>query len=183
MGSVTGVELGPESCVVVRVRAAGDRVELTAVRGLRDDDWDGARPLAENLAEARRNDRLPRTARVVAWGLHDPAAATDPGDSMTRTLVSPVREAGFEVESVMSPAQALALLARRVPRPAGRGGAVWLALNRQGAAIAIVDAGELLYSREFNWHYRPSASVKQELLQRYSLVAHLAPEIRHGLDL
>ena len=39
-----------------------------------------------------------------------------------------------------------------------------------------------LYSREFTWHYRPAASVKDELLQRYSLVAHLAPEVRHGLD-
>jgi hypothetical protein len=96
--------------------------------------------------------------------------------------VAPLREAGFEVETVVSPAQALLLLARRRPRPAGRGGTIWLALNREAAAIAIVDAGELLYSREFTWHYRPAASVKDELLQRYSLVAHLAPEVRHGLD-
>jgi hypothetical protein len=179
MRTVTGVELGPDSCVIARVRPLGDRVELSAVRGLKAEDWNERQPLAQNLAEARRTARLPRTARVVAWGLHESASA---GDPLTRTLVAPLREAGFEVETVVSPAQALALLARRRPRPAGRGGTVWLALNRQGAAIAIVDAGELLYSREFTWHYRPAASVKDELLQRYSLVAHLAPEVRHGLD-
>ena len=179
MRTVTGVELGPDSCVVARVRPLGDRVELSAVRGLKAEDWNEQQPLAQNLAEARRTARLPRTARVVAWGLHESASAADP---LTRTLVAPLREAGFEVETVVSPAQALALLARRRPRPAGRGGTIWLALNRQAAAIAIVDAGELLYSREFTWHYRPAASVKDELLQRYSLVAHLAPEVRHGLD-
>ena len=180
MRTVTGVELGPDSCVVARVRPLGDRVELSAVRGLKAEDWNGQQPLAQNLAEARRTARLPRTARVVAWGLHESASAADP---LTRTLVAPLREAGFEVETVVSPAQALALLARRRPRPAGRGGTIWLALNREAAAIAIVDAGELLYSREFTWHYRPAASVKDELLQRYSLVAHLAPEVRHGLDI
>lgn len=182
MRAVTGVELGPDSCVLVRVRPSGDRLQVSAVRGLREEDWDARRPLAQNLAEARRTDRLPRHARVVAWGLPE-SAANDPGDITTRTLVAPLREAGFDVETVMSPAQALALLARRRPRPAGRDGAVWLAVNRQGAAIAIVFAGELLYSREFDWHYRPAASVKEELLQRYSLVAHLAPEVRHGLDI
>jgi hypothetical protein len=59
---------------------------------------------------------------------------------------------------------------------------VWLALNRHRAAIAIVDSGRLLYSREFDWHYRLATTAREELLQRYSLVAHLAPEIRHGLD-
>ncbi len=59
---------------------------------------------------------------------------------------------------------------------------VWLALNRHRAAIAIIDSGRLLYSREFDWHYRSATTVREELLQRYTLVAHLAPEIRHGLD-
>lgn len=189
MRVTTGIELGPEACVVVRVRGGGDRVELSAVRGLRGDDWDARRPLVENLAEARRTHRLPRAARVVAWGLPQSASSTDSAnpldsaDQTARTLVSPLREAGFDVEAVLSPAQALAVLARRRPRPPGRGGAIWLALNRQGAAIAIVDGGDLLYAREFDWHYRPSATVKEELLQRYSLVAHLSPEVRHGLDI
>src|SRR5688500_4290824 len=138
MRTVTGVELGPDSCVVARVRPLGDRVELSAVRGLKAGDWNAQQPLAQNLAEARRTARLPRTARVVAWGLHESASAADP---LTRTLVAPLREAGFQVETVVSPAQALLLLARRRPRPAGRGGTIWLALNREAAAIAIVDAG------------------------------------------
>ena len=48
--------------------------------------------------------------------------------------------------------------------------------------MAIVEDGRLLYSRRFDWHYSPGATQRAELLQRYSLVAHLAPEVRHGID-
>jgi hypothetical protein len=176
---VTGVELGAESCVLALVRSKGERVQVSEVRGLAVDDWESGRTLAQNLAEARRAGRFPRKARVVAWGLHESAAAED---ALTNSVAAPLREAGFSVDRVMSPAQALVLLSRRHPRPAGRDAAAWLAINRQGAAIAIVAAGELLYSREFAWHYGEAGSVKAELLQRYSLVAHLAPEVQHGLD-
>lgn len=186
---VTGVELGPDSCVLARVRppsrSAPSNVEgrwagvpLSAVRGLKDDDWDPARTLAENLADARRRGRFPRRARVVVWGLpRDISAAV----AIATADVAPLRDAGFTIDAVMSPAQALAALsARRLRGPDN--GVVWLALNRRRVAIAIIDSGRLLYSREFEWHYRAVTSVKQELLQRYSQVAHLAPEIRHGLD-
>jgi len=49
-------------------------------------------------------------------------------------------------------------------------------------AMAIVEDGRQLYSRRFDWHYSPGATQRAELLQRYSLVAHLAPEVRHGID-
>ena len=73
-------------------------------------------------------------------------------------------------------------LAKRRQKTAGREGEVWLALNRQRVAMAIVEDGRLLYSRRFDWHYSPGATQRAELLQRYSLVAHLAPEVRHGID-
>jgi len=179
MRAVTGVELGAESCVLARVRTKGDRVEISAIRGVKVDDWDTGRTLAQNLADARRTERFPRTARVVAWGLHESAGASD---ALTKSVAAPLRDAGFTVDTIISPAQALVLLARRHSRRAGRDAAAWLAINRQGVAMAIVAAGELLYSREFTWHYREAGSVKEELLTRYSLVAHLAPEVRHGLD-
>ena len=177
--AVTGIELGAESCVLALVRSRGGRVQVSTVRGLEVDEWDSGRTLAQNLAEARRAGRFPRKARVVAWGLHESAAGEN---ALTKSVAAPVREAGFAVDAVMSPAQALVLLARRHPRPSGRDAAAWLAINRQGAAVAIVAAGELLYSREFAWHYGQAGSVRAELLQRYSLVAHLAPEVQHGLD-
>jgi hypothetical protein len=92
-------------------------------------------------------------------------------------------KAGFHLDEVITPPEALALIARQHQRTSGREGAAWLALNRHGAAIAIVHGGEPLFSREFSWHYRQAATARQELLQRYTLVAHLAPELRHGLDI
>jgi len=175
---LTGVELGPESCVLARVRTAGDRVQLSAVGGRTDQDWDSSGTLVQNLATARRRGQFPRRARVVVWGLHESAAETD---AVLSGLVSPLREAGFTIDAVMTPAQALTVLSSRWPRRS-QDAMVWLALNRHGAAIAIVASGRLVYSREFDWHYRPATTVREELLQRYSLVAHLAPEIRHGLD-
>ena len=175
---VTGVELGPDSCVLARVRTAGDRVQLSAVRGQADEEWDSSRTLAQNLVNARRGGRFPRTARVVAWDQHESASQTDAGAFGPG---SPLREAGFTIDAVMTPAQALTVLSSRWPGDS-QDAMVWLALNRHRAAIAIIDSGRLLYSREFDWHYRPATTVREELLQRYSLVAHLAPEIRHGLD-
>ena len=83
---------------------------------------------------------------------------------------------------VLAPPDALCALAKRRRKAAGREGEVWLALNRQHVAMAIVEDGRLLYSRAFDWHYSPAATQREELLQRYTLVAHLAPEVRHGID-
>ncbi len=113
------------------------------------------------------------------WGLHQSASVTD---AATRASLAPLLKAGFQIDDVMTPPQALTALARQRPAVRGRDGTAWLALNRNGAAIAIVVDGELAYSRELDWHYQPAASARQELLQRYTLVAHLAPELRHGLD-
>ncbi len=88
---------------------------------------------------------------------------------------------GFRVESIVTPPQALALLAASRPR-SGNGAVAWLALNIQAAAIAIVHDGELLFARTFEWSYSAlNTSGKAQLLQRYSLVAQLAPEVRRGI--
>ena len=93
----------------------------------------------------------------------------------------PILAAGFRVESIVTPPQALALLAASRPR-SGNGAVAWLALNIQAAAIAIVHDGELLFARTFEWSYSAlNTSGKAQLLQRYSLVAQLAPEVRRGI--
>ncbi len=179
MGSRTGIELGGDSCVVVRVRPGDEAIRLMALGGTLSPGWDLAEPLADNLRRARRSGRFPKHADVVSWDLHESASASDP---LTRALLAPLRDAGFAVDTVLSPTDALCALAKRRQKTAGREGEVWLALNRQHVAMAIVEDGRLLYSRRFDWHYSPGATQRAELLQRYSLVAHLAPEVRHGID-
>ena len=179
MGSRTGVEFGADSCVLVRVRGGNDDVRLLAVGGTLSPDWDPARPFVDNLRSARRSGRFPKHATVVAWSLPESASASDP---LTRAVLAPLCDAGFAVDAVLSPPDALAALAKRRQKAAGRDGEVWLALNRQHVAMAIVEDGRLLYSRTFDWHYSPAATPREELLQRLTLVAHLAPEVRHGID-
>lgn len=177
MRSVTGIELGADSCVIARVRPGRETVRVSAMHGLYEGDWDTERTLSQSLRDVRRSKKFPRRARVVAWGLQNNA-----DDLSTKAAVASLTEAGFVVDAVMSPPEALLRLAQQRPRAAGREDAAWLSLNRHGAAIALVHNGELLYSREFDWHYRSATTVKGELLQRYSLVAILASELRHGFS-
>jgi hypothetical protein len=115
----------------------------------------------------------------VAWEIPPSAAADHPA---VRAATAPLIEAGFRILSAISPPEALARLARQRPREVGRRGAAWLSLNRHAVAIAIVDGGELVFSRVFDWNYHAAQTVREELLQRYLLVAHLAPELRRGID-
>ncbi len=181
MRSITAIELGQDSCVLARTRRNRAVIEVSAVHGVREGE--GALPDVDrgaHLRRLRRKGRFPRRARVVGWSLEEGAAPSDP---LTRAALAPLLEAGFVLDAVMTPPEALAALAKSRPRAAGRGATAWLSLNRHAAAIAIVNGGDLLFSRVFSWNYRPSATMREELLQRYSLVAHLAPELRHGFDL
>jgi hypothetical protein len=181
MRGFTGIEVGADwSCVLVHTRSGREPVQVSAVYGLEPDE--GADPRAwpgEHLRDVRRRVGFPRRARVVAWGLPQSPSATD---GASQVWLAPLHEAGFLINDVMSPPEALAALARLRPALRGRDGTAWLAVNRRGVAIAIVLDGELEYSREFTWNYRVAATAKEELLQRYTLVAHIAPELRHGFD-
>jgi hypothetical protein len=178
MGDVTGIELGIHSCLLVRVHPGEESIRLAAIGGTGTGQWLEATPLAENLHRARQSGDFPRHATIVDWNLRGEPSDADP---FAEAGLEPIREAGFVIDSVMSPPEALCLLAQRRPGAAGRGGEVWLALNRDAVSIAIIDGGRLLYSRTFDWHYRPPATPREELLQRYTLVAHLAPEVSHGI--
>jgi hypothetical protein len=179
MRAVTGIELGPDTCVLASVTPGRDGLRISTAHGLQSDAGLPDTGRGAHLERVRRDGGFARHARVVAWGLPD---GTPRDDVVARAALAPLVEAGFAIDSVMSPPEALAQLARQRPRPLGRAAAAWLSLNCHAAAIAIVFDGQLLFSRVFDWNYRAPGSVREELLQRYSLVAHLAPELRHGFD-
>jgi hypothetical protein len=57
-----------------------------------------------------------------------------------------------------------------------------VAINTGGVAIVAIRPGHLLYTRSFGWDSRVGSSGSQaRLLQRYSLVAFLAPELRRAM--
>jgi hypothetical protein len=172
MSGVTGIELGPNYCVLVRGGRVGSHRFVSAASAIVPTAWpDDGHALVEKLAEARLWHDLSRRARVVAW------------DSEAR--LAPLIEAGFEIASVLSPAQALARVvrARQVDAPGGTAVAA-LSLNSHGAAIAIVAGTEVICSRVFEWSLgTPFTGQRSELLDRYLLVSQIAPQLQHVIDL
>jgi hypothetical protein len=179
--SITGIELGSDSCVLVRARPRAGRAEVSSFHVIERADWAAhVGNIATELRAQRRSKRFPRHGRVVAWALAEPARRSDPA---VRSLLAPLLAAGFRIQHVLTPPEALAEIARTRPQDPGTTGA-WMALNAQGAAIAIVRDGLLLFGRTFAWKYSFGAvGPRAEMLQRYSLVSHLAPELRRGIAL
>jgi hypothetical protein len=181
MRSVTGIELGPDSCVLVGARRGRARsIDVLALHTIDRSEWPSREfLLIEALREARKKESLPRRARVVAWEVRDGATLHD------RTVVEllrPITAAGFSVDRVLSPTVALTLLAASRPRRDRTQAALWAAVNVHGVAFAVVRGDELLFSRTMEWSYTPAlAGSRVQLLQRYSLVAQLASEIRHAV--
>jgi hypothetical protein len=161
---MTGIELAPDSCVLVDVRHGKGLPRMTALHVVEPSGWP-----PPDLAQIRRRKRFSTRANVVAWAADEPALQT-------------LSEAGFIVDRILTPEEALATLATERPRPDTRGATAWLALSRHGAAIVIARGQDVLYSRRIAWRYKTVTRLNEQLLQRYSLVAHLAPELRHGID-
>jgi hypothetical protein len=171
MTSLTGIEIGPDSCVVICARRepGGDltlsfahRLEFPST-GLRDGR------LVRALHDLRRSAALPRQLFCVSW--------------MSESVHDVLVHAGFDVRSVISPSQALTLLASDHADP-GRNGVAWIALNRHGAAFSIVCGPRLLFTRTFDWTVARAplpASVNAQLLRRYLYVSQLAPELQHAI--
>ncbi|OFW11288.1 MAG: hypothetical protein A3H96_16435 [Acidobacteria bacterium RIFCSPLOWO2_02_FULL_67_36] len=180
MAATTGIDLGPDSCVLVGVRPAGPVLDVSAVHVIEPAGWPSHDvALAETLKAARRGKRFPRSARVIVWGMPEPLS---PDDFVVRAALRPLTAAGFRIDAVLSPAQALVRLAATRPRTPKGSTFLWLAINTHGAAIAVVRDDCALFSRTVDWTYRSlEVGTKAELLQRYSLVAHLAPEIRQAI--
>jgi hypothetical protein len=172
MSEVTGIELGPNYCVLVRGGRVGSERTVSVAHAIAPSAWpDDPLALVEKLREARLRHDLSRRARVVAWD----------GDAS----LAPLIDAGFEMASVLSPARALARVvrARTVGTTSGTAVAA-LSLNSHGAAIAIVAGLEVICSRVFEWSLgTPFTGQRSELLDRYLLVSQIAPQLQHLIDL
>lgn len=173
--NVTGIELGPDYCVLVRARRRDVAVEVTAVRIFEPDEWArDVRSRAALLEQARRTLSLPRHATVVAWDLA--AFGVTAGEAV-------LRDAGFTVDHVLAPSDALALLAWSRPQTAPGEPVAWLSINRHGAGIAVVRDHQLVYGAEFAWRIKASDKRAQaHLLRRYLYVAQLVPEMRKAME-
>jgi hypothetical protein len=177
MASITAVELGADTCVLARTSMRRGEVGLSAVEILNPSAFP-IDALAVALRQTRRSLRLPRRCRVVLWGLPDGAKEKD---AAVKPLLAPLTAAGFSVERVVTPCNALGALAR-LRSPRGDGSTCWLAINRGGVAVIVVRPGKLLYSHSFGWDSSVGAIGSQaRLLQRYSLVAHLSPEVKRAM--
>ena len=175
MSSVTGVELGPDYCVLLRGRRSGSAIEVTAIRIFDHLEWPTELAVqAGQLRDARRELSLPRRAAIVAWTAGRCSSA--PG---AETLLT---AAGFTVQTLLSPADALTLLSRS---RAGveEGATAWLSINHHGVAMSIVRDAAVLYAREFSWRIQASEQrVQAHLLRRYLYVAQLTPELRKARE-
>lgn len=161
---MTGIELTPDSCVIVDVSRGGRLPRLSAVHVVDPADWP-----PENLSQIRRDGSFSAHAHIVQWD-NDPAG------------LAALVDAGFVIDVVVSPEQALAVVARERNRPQSPDATAWLALSRHGAALAILGGTDVLYSRRISWRYQKHSRPNEQLLQRYLLVSHLAPELQHGID-
>jgi hypothetical protein len=177
MSNVTGIEVGPGYCVLVGARRQGASIEVTGARGFGPPEWpSGLDGRVALLQECRSALGLARRATVVAWDR--PAFNMASGEAM-------LRQAGFAVEDILSPPDALALLAwstgARLP---GIAPAAWLSINQHGMALAVVRDFELLYARESPWAIRASDQRAQpDVLRRYLYVAQLVPELRRAREI
>jgi hypothetical protein len=180
MSSVTGIEIGPDGCVLVSAALRGLQPTVSTARVVTPAEWsDDPERLAGVLRLLRRTNRLPNRARVVAW-----AAASTP--KQVGVAEVPVLQAfiaaGFEIGSVISPAQALARVVRG--RRATSTAVAAVSLNSHGSALAIVRGDEVLYSRVFEWALgKPFTASRPELLERYLLISQLAPHLQHAIQL
>lgn len=178
MGSITAVELGADTCVLVRTSVRRGAIRVLAVETLDPAAFPGVDSLTVAVRQARGALKLPRRCRAVVWGLPDGAGRKD---LAVQPLLAPLTGAGLKVDRVVSPCNALAALAR-VKSVRGDGATCWLAINRGGVAIVVVRPGKLLYSYSFGWDSSVGTSGSQaRLLQRYSLVAILGPEVKRAM--
>ena len=178
MATTTAIELGADTCAFARTSVRSGEVHVSAAEILDPAAFPGAEAFTVAVRQARRTLRLPRRCRVVLWGLPDGANRKDP---TVQPMLEPLTAAGFRVERVVSPCNALAALAR-LKTSRGEGSTCWLAINCGGVAIVVVRPGKQLYAHSFTWDSNVGAIGSQaRLLQRYSLVSFLSPEVKRAM--
>jgi len=175
---MTAVELGADICALASASVHADGVHVHAAETLDPAAFPGGGTFTLALRASRRKLKMPRRCRVVLWGVPEGAGRRDPA---VKPRLSVLEGAGFRVERVVSPCNALAALARLKTSP-GDSATCWIAVNRGGVAIVVVRPGKQIYSHSFTWDSTIGATGSQaRLLQRYSLVAHLSPEVKRAM--
>jgi hypothetical protein len=178
MARITAIELGADTCAFARTIVRRGEVHLSAAEILDPAAFPGTEAFTVGVRQTRRSLRLPRRCRVVLWGLPDGANRKD---AAVKLLLAPLTNAGFNVDRVVSPCNALAALAR-LKTSRFDGSTCWLAINRGGVAIVVVRPGKLLYAHSFAWDSTIGATGSQaRLLQRYTLVSFLSPEVKRAM--
>ena len=178
MANITAIELDGDTCAIARTTVRGRGVTVSAAEVLNPTAFPGPDAFAAALRKARRTLHLPRRSRVVLWGLPDGATPKDPGAA---SALAPLTAAGFKVERVVTPCNALGALSR-LKSPRGDDATCWVAINTGSVAIAVIRPGRQLYARAFGWNSTVGSSGSQaRLLQRYSLVSFLSPEIKRAM--
>ena len=181
MSGVTGIELGPNYCVLVRGGRARSRRTVVAASTIMPAAWSGdSSALADAAARGRQRDETVAVrARVVAWGRRR--------DASSRVSPRPALRSGIRDRRAVARAGA----GRSGPGAAGRslppGTAVAaLSLNTHGAAIAIVAGTEVIRSASSSGRsgaVHDRRTKRSELLDRYLLVSQIAPQLQHVIDL
>jgi hypothetical protein len=179
MPLITAIELDGDTCAIARTMVRGRGVTVSAAEVLNPTSFPGTDAFVAALRKTRRTLRLPRRSRVVLWGLPDGASPKDPGAA---AALAPLTAAGFKVERVVTPCNALGALARlKITR--GEDATCWVAINTGSVAIVSVRPGQLIYARSFGWDSSVGSSGSQaRLLQRYSLVSFLSPEVKRAMS-
>ena len=178
MALITAIELDGDTCAIARTTVRGREVTVSAAEVLNPTSFPGVDAFAAALRKARRTLHLPRRSRVVLWGLPDGATPRDPG---AVSALAPLIAAGFKVERVVTPCNALGALSR-LKSVRGEDATCWVAINTGSVAIVVIRPGQQLYARAFGWNSTVGSSGSQaRLLQRYSLVAFLAPEVKRAM--
>src|SRR5829696_3130099 len=137
MASLTSVELGADSCAFARTSVRRGEVCLLAAEVLDPAAFPGVDAFTVALRRTRKSMHFPRRCRVVVWGLPDGANRKD---AAVKPLLAPLTNAGFRVDRVVSPCNALAALARlRTSR--GEGSTCWIGINRGGVALVVIRPG------------------------------------------
>lgn len=143
MAKTLGVELSPTRCTLVLLARRADTLRVKTLSSL-EIGSDEPERLAGELRRLRTELGLPRRARVAVWAAADLVPTPD-GDYRDR--VEALHLAGVSVESAVSPPEALAAVAASLGPPT-TAAIAYLAVNPDGAALAVVRDGELLLGQE-----------------------------------
>src|SRR5260370_25430235 len=108
MASLAAVGPGPDACAFAWRSVRRGEGPRSAAEILDPAAFPGIDAFTVAVRQTRRSLRLPRRCRAVIWGLPDGANRKD---AAVKPLLEPLTGAGFKVERVVSPCNALAALA------------------------------------------------------------------------